>query len=164
MGVSGSGKSTVGIALATRLGVPFVDGDDLHPPANVAKMASGTPLEDADRWPWLALVGAALAEAPAGLVVACSALKRSYRDAIRAVAHDVRFVYLRVDRDELEQRMAHRPGHFMPVALLDSQLATLEEPADDENAIVVRADAGVDAAAALIERSLDEQRARPVVE
>jgi carbohydrate kinase (thermoresistant glucokinase family) len=154
MGVSGSGKSTVGVALATRLGVPFVDGDDLHPDANKAKMAGGTPLEDADRWPWLALVGEALALSSTGLVLACSALKRSYRDAIRAKAPDTRFAYLRVPRAELAERIVQRPGHFMPVSLLDSQLATLEEPTEDEKAIVVAADESVEEAASAISRSL----------
>jgi gluconokinase len=158
MGVSGSGKSTVGLRLAERLGVPFVDGDDLHPDANKAKMAGGTPLEDADRWPWLALVGEAMAQSPTGIVVACSALKRSYRDAIRAKAPDARFVYLRVPRDVLEQRLQHRPGHFMPASLLASQLQTLEEPTGEERPVVVEADAPLDATVAAIVDRLDEGR------
>ncbi|WP_345763993.1 gluconokinase [Diaminobutyricibacter sp. McL0608] len=132
MGVSGSGKSTVGALLAESLGAPFTDGDDLHPPANVAKMAAGIPLDDDDRWPWLAAVGRTLAAAgPDGLVVACSALKRAYRDAIRAEAPTVRFVELDSSPAVLAARMV-RPGHFMPPSLLASQLATLEPLASDE--------------------------------
>ncbi len=129
MGVSGSGKSTIGDELAARLGIRFVDADDLHPAANVAKMAAGHPLTDDDRWPWLDAVGAVLARGP--VVVACSALKRSYRDRLRAAAPDLAVVYLSAPRDLLVERMTHRT-HFMPVTLLDSQLATLEPPAADE--------------------------------
>src|SRR3982750_3854146 len=136
MGVSGSGKTTVGAALAVRLGLRFVDGDALHPEANVAKMAAGTPLTDDDRWPWLDAVGAVLADGQ--VVVACSALRRVYRDRLRAAAPDIQFVYLRVPRDVLEERMSHR-AHFMPVTLLDSQLATLEPPEPDERAITIDA-------------------------
>ncbi|MEO8262384.1 MAG: gluconokinase [Pseudolysinimonas sp.] len=133
MGVSGAGKTTVGIALAARLGLRFVDADDLHPAANVAKMTAGTPLTDDDRWPWLALVGNALAAAPEpGVVVACSALTRSYRDAIRAVAADTFFVHLDAIEEVLREHLAHREGHFMPPALLDSQLAILEPLGIDE--------------------------------
>lgn len=144
MGVSGAGKSTVGLALADLLAVRFVDADSLHPAANVAKMAAGTPLTDADRWPWLDLVGQALADAAdTGLVVACSALKRSYRDAIRAAAPGVRFVHLVVPRGVLGDRVANRPGHFMPATLVDSQLETLEPLAADEAGVVVDSDGGV---------------------
>ena len=131
MGVAGCGKTTVGQALAAATGVPYRDGDDLHPAANVAKMRAGTPLADADRWPWLDRVAAVLkAEAP--VMVGCSALKRAYRDRIRAGAGEVLFVHLVGSRAVIEARMAARKGHFMPVTLLDSQFATLEPPAADE--------------------------------
>ncbi|MEZ0448004.1 gluconokinase [Cellulomonas sp. ICMP 17802] len=132
MGVSGCGKSTVGALLAQRLGVAFLDADSLHPPANLAKMAGGVPLTDADRWPWLRLVGAALAAEPHGAVVACSALRRPYRDLLREAAPDLRFVHLVGTRAQLAARMSSRDGHFMPVSLLDTQLATLEPLAPDE--------------------------------
>ena len=138
MGVSGAGKSTVGSALAGLLSVGFVDADALHPHANVAKMAAGTPLTDADRWPWLDLVGAALADASeTGLVVACSALKRAYRDAIRTAAPGVTFVHLTVPRAALDDRVTHRPGHFMPASLLDSQLDALEPLEADERGLAI---------------------------
>lgn len=137
MGVSGSGKSTVGALVAEELDVPFADADDLHPPANVAKMAAGQPLTDEDRAPWLALVGAALADARGtGLVMACSALTRRYRDLIRAQAPETVFVHLHGSRDLLAERMGARTGHFMPTTLLDSQLATLEVPGEDEGVVV----------------------------
>lgn len=145
MGVSGSGKSTTGVLIADRLGVPFVDADDLHPLENVRKMAAGTPLEDADRWPWLALVGKALADASdTGLVMACSALKRAYREAILAEAPGVRFVLLHGTREVLGLRMEGRTDHFMPASLLDSQFALLEELDADEPGFVVDIDATVD--------------------
>jgi carbohydrate kinase (thermoresistant glucokinase family) len=137
MGVSGSGKSTVGALVSQRLGVPFADADDLHPASNVAKMSAGQPLDDGDRWPWLAAVGDALAVASGtGLVMACSALKRSYRDAIRARAPQAVFVHLHGEPELLAARLAGRLGHFMPSTLLDSQLATLEVPGDDEGVTV----------------------------
>lgn len=139
MGVSGSGKSTVGAALAARLGIPFADADDLHPAANVATMAAGIPLTDEDRWPWLALVGGALAAASTtGLVMACSALRRSYRDAIRAAAPEAVFVHLDLAREVLDEQVSGRTDHFMPASLLDSQLATLEPLDPDEAGLVVR--------------------------
>lgn len=134
MGVSGTGKSTIGLALAETLGLPFVEGDDLHPEANIAKMAVGIPLTDADRAPWLDRVAAELHRP---VVVTCSALKRAYRDRLRAAAADLVFVYLHGAPELLAVRMAHRAGHFMPASLLESQLATLEEPTSDENAIPV---------------------------
>ncbi|MFB2596232.1 gluconokinase [Herbiconiux sp. P17] len=137
MGVSGSGKSLIGSGLAARRGWAFVDGDDLHPEANVAKMAAGIPLTDDDRWPWLDAVAATLAGAPGGIVVACSALRRAYRDRIRTAAPGVVFVELAGSRELLWQRMTARPGHFMPASLLDSQLATLESLAADEPGALV---------------------------
>lgn len=127
MGVSGSGKTTVGQLLADLLGVRFAEGDDLHPAANVAKMRAGLPLDDADREPWLDLIGAWLAgPGRDGGVVSCSALALRYRDRLRAAAPDAWFVHLDVPRPELERRLAARRGHFMPARLLDSQLAALE--------------------------------------
>ncbi|WP_291314417.1 gluconokinase [Corynebacterium sp. UBA2622] len=132
MGVSGCGKTTVGMALAAALGMDFLDGDDLHPRENVEKMASGQPLDDADRAPWLKAVGQHLAAAPGGLVIGCSALKRSYRDLIRLYCPDVAFVHLTGSFELLYERMLHRPGHFMPPALLESQFATLQPLQQDE--------------------------------
>lgn len=129
MGVAGSGKTTLGAALAAQFGAPFVDADDLHPAANVAKMARGEALGDADRAPWLERVAEALAGGP--VVVACSALKRAYRDRLRR-AGGVRFLHLDAPREVLAARLAGRRGHFMPASLLDSQLATLEVPGPDE--------------------------------
>ena len=139
MGVAGCGKSTVGAALAQVMAVPFRDGDDLHPAENVAKMSRGEPLSDADRWPWLALVGQALAKEP--MIIGCSALKRSYRDFITDQAGaPVTFINLAGSRAVIERRMRARQGHFMPPALLDSQFAALEPPMPDENAITVQID------------------------
>ncbi|HEX5661754.1 MAG TPA: gluconokinase [Polyangiales bacterium] len=135
MGVSGSGKSVVGEALAARLGVPFVDGDSLHSAENVAKMASGTALTDVDRAPWLDAVGAWLA-AHQG-VVACSALRRTYRDRLRAFAPAARFVQLNVDPQLLKARLDTRQHHFMPSTLLRSQLAIFEPLGTDENGVAV---------------------------
>lgn len=135
MGVSGSGKSTVGALIADRLGLPFVDGDALHPVGNVTKMSAGIPLTDDDRWPWLDRVGERLSS-HAPVVIACSALRRSYRDRLRAAAPETRFVLLDGPRDLLVARLAARPGHFMPAALLDSQLETLERPELDEHVLV----------------------------
>ena len=138
MGVSGCGKTTIGDLVARELGVRFLDGDSLHPVENVAKMAAGTPLTDEDRWPWLATVGAELAAAgPDGLVLACSALKRGYRDAIRAQAPETVFLHLHGSREVLGGRIEGRSGHFMPATLLDSQLATLEPLEADEAGTVV---------------------------
>ena len=135
MGVSGCGKSTVGRLLAERLGVNFVEGDALHSDRNVAKMAAGVPLTDADRHGWLQAVAEQLnnptAEA-SGVVASCSALKRIYRDLLRAGAPDLRFVFLHGDRSLLAQRLGSRSGHYMPPSLLKSQLDTLEPPGDDE--------------------------------
>lgn len=140
MGVSGAGKTLIGAQLARALDVGFVEGDDLHPAANVDRMTAGIPLTDENRHGWLIAIAARLRDAKragVGLVVACSALKRRYRELLRSVgAGDVRFVYLKGDRALLAERMAQRPGHFMPPALLDSQLATLEEPVSAERAWV----------------------------
>jgi gluconokinase len=133
MGVSGCGKSRLGIALADALTGRFVDGDDLHTDEARAKMGSGIPLTDADRAPWLDRVGHELMLPPAPVIIACSALKRAYRDRIRAIAGpDVLLLHLDGPREVIAARMVDRSGHYMPVALLDSQIATLEPPAADE--------------------------------
>jgi gluconokinase len=138
MGVSGSGKTVVGEGLAARLGYPLLEGDRFHPKANVAKMSSGSPLTDADRWPWLDAIGTAIRDAPGGVIVACSALRRAYRDRLRAEAgRPVAFVFLDGSRETIAARLAARKGHFMPPSLLDSQLATLEPPTPDEPVIRV---------------------------
>ncbi|MGB3406617.1 MAG: gluconokinase [Jannaschia sp.] len=140
MGVSGCGKSTIAEMLAARLDVPWLDGDSLHSEANIAKMSRGEPLTDEDRGPWLDRVGRRLA-AGAAQIVACSALKRSYRQRITGAAGvNVAFLFLDGTRDVLERRMAARAGHFMPMDLLDSQLATLERPEADEDALRVGID------------------------
>lgn len=157
MGVSGSGKSAVGAALAVALGLPYVDGDALHPPENVAKMHAGVPLADDDRWPWLDTVGEWLrAHAAGGGVVACSALRRSYRDRLLSHAPTARFAELDVPPDVLRARLAARTGHFMPASLLDSQLATLEPLAEDEPGVrvQVRGEASVEENAARLQEAL----------
>jgi len=139
MGVAGAGKTTVGQAVATALGVPFLDADAFHPPANVAKMAAGVALDDADRAPWLCAIAAALAAAePAtGAVLACSALKERYREVLAAgLQLPPRWIYLAAPREVLAARLTRRSGHFMPPSLLDSQLDTLEPP---DNALLVDA-------------------------
>ena len=146
MGVSGSGKSTVGAALAQRLRVPFADADDFHPPANIAKMTAGEALDDDDRRPWLEAIGEWLAaHAGTGGVMSCSALKRSYRDTLRQHASTTEFLHLHGSREVIARRQASRPGHFMPASLLDSQFATLEPLAPDEAGQVVDVDQSVDA-------------------
>jgi carbohydrate kinase (thermoresistant glucokinase family) len=140
MGVSGAGKSTIGVRLAQKLQRDFLEGDTFHPPANVEKMRRGVPLDDADRLPWLhAIAGAidAARQAQRQIVVTCSALKRSYRSILSAGHDDVAFVYLRGDKDLIAQRLAVRAGHFMPPALLDSQFAALEEPDVDERSVMM---------------------------
>ncbi|GAA3753591.1 gluconokinase [Microbacterium kribbense] len=145
MGVSGSGKTTVGSGLAVRLGVPFIDGDDLHPQSNIDKMAAGHALTDDDRWPWLARIGQALTDAEAtGMVIACSALKRAYRDAIGAQEPRAVFIHLSASRDLIAQRLAERSGHFMPASLLDSQFAALEPLAREEPGAVVDVSGDID--------------------
>ena len=138
MGVAGTGKSTVARLLSERLGWEVTEGDDLHPPSNVAKMSAGTPLTDEDRWPWLDAIAAWMrkkAERGEPGIVTCSALKRSYRDRLRGP--NVIFVFLNGPREVIAARMANRRDHFMPPALLDSQLATLEPPTEDENVVTV---------------------------
>jgi carbohydrate kinase (thermoresistant glucokinase family) len=135
MGVSGCGKSTVGRSLAEALGLPFVEGDDLHPPRNVALMAAGTPLTDDDRQDWLQAVADTLAaHAQQGVVVSCSALKRAYRDQLRQAAPELMLVHLHGDGELLKRRLRGRQGHYMPPSLLPSQLQTLEPPQADERA------------------------------
>lgn len=158
MGVSGSGKSTVGGALASALGWPLIDADDLHPPENVAKMAAGIPLTDDDRWPWLDRVVDELRRASAGggnVVVACSALKQRYRDRL-ARAGDVRFVHLRGDPETIAARLASRRHRYMPATLLGSQFATLEVPTD---AIDIDISASVDEQVRMIIDALFGKRA-----
>ncbi|MBT2480824.1 gluconokinase [Streptomyces sp. ISL-94] len=140
MGVAGTGKTTVGRLLAEALSLPYAEGDTFHPPANVAKMSAGTPLQDADRWPWLDAMGAWIREraaAGSGGVVAASALKRAYRDRLRSAAPQAVFVHLTGERPLIEERMAARTGHFMPTTLLDSQFATLEPLQEDELGVAV---------------------------
>jgi gluconokinase len=136
MGVSGSGKSTLGALLAETLRCPFLEGDDFHAPEAIAKMRGGEPLSDEDRWLWLDRIGTATAQSIAihgRAVVACSALRRRYRDRLRAaIGTPVKFILLENDRARLLERLANRPCHFMPASLLDSQLATLERPLDED--------------------------------
>jgi gluconokinase len=144
-GVSGSGKSTVGGLLAARLGWPFADGDEFHPAANLAKMKAGIPLADADRGPWLAAIGAWMDERVAAgqsAVVACSALRRAYRDTLLGGRPAVRMVFLEVSHAEDVARLTARRGHFFPPALLDSQFAALEMPEDSERVTVLPAGSG----------------------
>lgn len=153
MGVSGSGKSTLASALARRLEVPFCEGDDLHPIANVARMQAGNPLDDADRTPWLAAINAWMQAHRDGGVVSCSALRRSYRDRLReGLEPPPAFVLLDPPRAVLERRIATRSGHFMPASLLGSQLATLERPDADEHALLLD---GNDATEMWVDRALE---------
>ena len=143
MGVSGSGKTTIGTLVAHELGVDFIDGDSLHPLENVQKMASGTPLEDEDRWPWLEAVGRTLhehGERREGLVVACSALKRAYRERIRSQAPSALFLHLDGTLEVLTRRIEGRSGHFMPASLLRSQIEILEPLAQEEGGYVLDID------------------------
>ena len=156
-GVSGSGKSTVGLGVADRLGLPFADGDDFHSKANVDKMTAGIALTDEDRRPWLLSIGEWLAEREQGGVVACSALKRAYRDLIRHGCPDVFHVQLTGSRELIAQRQASRHGHFMPASLMDSQWAAFEPLQDDEAGVVV--DVGP-AAAAVVDRIIEALQQR----
>jgi len=147
MGVSGAGKSTVGRALAARLGFVFQEGDDLHPPTNIAKMSAGVPLTDEDRAPWLAAVGAWIdccIAAGGGGVIACSALKAAYRRVLTEGRSAVRVVYLEGSKAVIADRVTARKGHFMPASLIDSQFADLEPPTPDEDAIEVAIDQSTD--------------------
>jgi gluconokinase len=142
MGVAGCGKSAVGEALAAALDAVFVEGDRLHPPENVARMASGEPLTDALREGWLDAIGRRIGgsvDSGQGVVAACSALKRSYRERLRGFCHDIVFLYLEIDPATAKRRVGARQGHFMPASLVDSQFATLEAPAADENALTLDA-------------------------
>jgi gluconokinase len=143
MGVSGCGKTTAGEALARHFGVPYIEGDALHPASNVAKMASGTPLNDDDRWPWLEKIGRELAAHRRGAVATCSSLRKVYRERLRGTAGEgLRFVFLKCSQEVLEKRMQARKGHFMPPSLLASQLATLEDPRGEAGVVTVNGDAG----------------------
>lgn len=144
MGVSGSGKSTVGAALAQRLRVPFADADDFHPEANIAKMSAGHALDDDDRRPWLDSIGEWLAAHAEGGVMSCSALKHAYRDQLREHCPDVDFLHLAGTPEVIGRRQASRPGHFMPASLLASQFETLEPLAADEHGVDVNVDQNID--------------------
>jgi gluconokinase len=156
MGVSGAGKSTVGKLIADRLGLPFRDADAFHPPENIAKMSSGQPLADADRWPWLDAIGAYLARhRAAGAVVTCSALKRAYRDRLREAAPGLRFLHLQGEQTLIAARQAAREGHFMPPSLVASQFATLEPPAPEERVIALDVAASPETLAELATAALE---------
>ena len=148
MGVSGCGKTSVAEGLAAALSAAFIEGDSLHPAANVEKMSKGIPLDDADRWPWLDVIGRSLSDALAqdkSIVISCSALKKIYRDHLRKAADgQLAFVFLKGSRELLLSRMSARRGHFMPVSLLDSQLATLEDPSDEPGVVTVDIDASIE--------------------
>jgi gluconokinase len=144
MGVSGSGKSTVGAALAQRLRVPFADGDDFHPSANIVKMTAGQPLDDDDRYPWLERIGDWLAANSGGGVMSCSALKRKYRDQLRRHCANVTFLHLSGSPEVIARRQGSRPGHFMPASLMASQFATLEALRPDERGVTIDFDQDID--------------------
>jgi gluconokinase len=158
MGVTGSGKSTVGAALARRLNVPFADADAFHPQANIAKMAAGTPLTDEDRYPWLEAVGQWLADHPDGCVMSCSALKRGYRDRLRSHCPAIVFLHLTGAPELIARRQANRPGHFMPSALVKSQFDILEPLAADERGIALDVKASVEDLVEQFVSYLDQQR------
>jgi gluconokinase len=157
MGVSGSGKSTIADGLAGRLGWTYEDGDRFHPASNVAKMSAGQPLTDQDRWPWLLAIADEIdrvCAAGESAVIACSALKRTYRDILVHERNDVRIIYLKGTQDLIASRLAQRKGHFMPPGLLASQFRTLEPPGESENPVTVSIDASVDAIVDEIVRQL----------
>jgi gluconokinase len=157
MGVSGSGKSTVGAALASRLEIPFADADAFHPAANIAKMSAGTPLDDNDRYPWLAAVGQWLADR-AGGVMSCSALKRRYRDHLRSYDASIEFLHLTGPPELIDGRQAERTGHFMPPSLVTSQFDALEPLDHDERGLAVDVGQSVDS---IVETMVRYLRARP---
>jgi gluconokinase len=148
MGVSGCGKSEVGERIAQALRLPLIEGDAFHPPANIEKMRSGVPLDDADRAGWLDVLARELVARPQGAVLTCSALKRAYRDRLRAACPGLRFVHLSLPESEAQRRVAARPGHFYPPALVASQFAALEDPAGEAGVIVVDATLPLDDVAA----------------
>lgn len=157
MGVSGSGKTTVATGLADAMAWTYVEGDELHPKANVDKMHAGIPLTDEDRWPWLNKIGEWIDEHESqgkSAVITCSALKRTYRDLLREGRPGVQFCHVAVSREELERRLAERKGHYMPASLLQSQLDTLEPLQPDEPGIVVEAKGGQDAVLAEVMKAL----------
>ena len=158
MGVSGSGKTTLGEALAARHGFRFLDADDFHPAANVAKMRSGVPLDDADRAPWLERLSGLLAGATAPTVLACSALKARYRTRLAAGCERALFVYLAGSRDMIGARLSARADHYMPPSLLQSQMDALEAPGDDEGALTLDCDQPVDALCAAVVQALIARR------
>ena len=149
MGVSGCGKSEVGRALAATLSLPLVEGDEFHPPSNIEKMKNGIALQDADRAGWLALLGAELASRGGGAVLTCSALKKAYRDVLRAACPDVRFLHLQLSEAQAQRRVASRPGHFYPPALVSTQFAALQDPAGEPGVLQVDATRPIEEIAAL---------------
>jgi gluconokinase len=162
MGVSGSGKTSAARELTRQLGWEYIEGDDLHPEANVAKMAAGHPLDDEDRWPWLRRIADVIGEheaAGTSLVLTCSALKRSYRDLLRDGHPSVWFAHMQVSQQVLADRLAQRKGHYMPPSLLDSQLATLEPLAEDEPGDVIAGDGPLDQSIAELLTDLRRERA-----
>ncbi len=157
MGVSGCGKTSIGQALAAQGGISFLDGDDLHPAENIAKMSRGEPLDDDDRRPWLIKVGHALAQQEGRVVIGCSALKRRYRDLIRENAGEpVAFLHLAAPKPVLAKRVANRPGHFMPSSLLDSQFEALEQLQPDEDGAVIDIDRTFNAVVAQARRQITQ--------
>ncbi|MDZ7823545.1 MAG: gluconokinase [Ahrensia sp.] len=158
MGVAGSGKSSVGVGVAEAIGGTYIDGDDFHPQANIAKMASGQPLTDEDRWPWLEIVANALARQQGISLVGCSALKKAYRNFITKKAGEaVQFIYLDGSKELIAARMKARQGHFMPTSLLDSQFAALEVPSDAENHIKIDISGTSEQVIALVVNALKNQ-------
>lgn len=162
MGVSGSGKSVVGAALAQRLRVPFADADDFHPPANIEKMSAGQSLDDDDRFPWLEAVGQWLARHPDGAVMGCSALKRKYRDQLRGHCANLQFLHLSGSEEVIGRRQASRPGHFMPASLLKSQFQTLESLEADERGIAIDVDRNIDSIVDAYVTATDAQPTEPL--